>query len=150
MVKLKLSETERYEELKGFFIENGLEVSEEDPVPTDMVKCWKLVDENADPQKLIGAVALAKREGEFIIDGIAVDSGYRKMKLGEMLLELAVEEVKKLSGDSIYLVARVPGFYKAQGFENVHKDDAPIFFECLGCPQYGVSCHPEIMKLNIR
>jgi len=149
MVEFKLSDTEYYEELKDFFIENGLEVSADDPVPTDLVKCWKLNDESVNPPKLIGGVALAKRGGEFIIDGIAVDSGYRKMKLGKMLLDLAVNEAKKLSGDSVFLVARVPEFYKTQGFVTVPEEAAPAFFECLGCPQYGVSCHPEIMKLSI-
>ena len=27
--------------------------------------------------------------------------------------------------------------------------NAPNFFECKQCPQYQVSCHPEVMKLTL-
>ena len=153
MVMIKLTQTDDYAGLTKLFIENELEVSDEEPVPTDVVKAWKIVDENAagdaNPPKLIGGIILSKREGEFIIDGIAVDPGYRKQRLGESLLGKAVEEIRRVSGDRLYLVARAPGFFRTQGFETVAKENAPYFFECLTCPQYGASCHPEVMKLEI-
>ena len=147
---IKLNETGDYEELRKFFIENELEVSEEEgPVPTDIVKCWRMTDDDGSSEKLIGGIVLAKREGEFIIDGIAVDKDYRKLKLGKEMLDKAIEEVKAASGKSISLVARAPGFFRTQGFENVPKENAPNFFECLTCPQFEVSCFPEVMKLKI-
>ena len=41
-----ISETEDYEKLVPFFIENELEFTEEDAeeVPTDVVKCWQITD----------------------------------------------------------------------------------------------------------
>lgn len=149
MKEFKLTETEDYVELRDFFIENELEVSEEEPVPTDAVKSWRLADENGESEKLVGGITLAKREGEFIIDGIAVDQAYRKHKLGGVLLDKAVDTVKSLSGERIYLVARAPGFFRTKGFETVPREEAPTFFECLTCPQYGVNCHPEVMKLDL-
>ena len=143
--QLKLTETDDYDELCAFFIKNELEFSEEDPVPTDLVKSWRLTDEGEKPPKLIGGVVLAKRQGEFIIDGIAVDPEYRELKLGKMLLDAAVSEVHALSGTGIYLVARAPGFFRTQGFERVSEEEAPLFFECQTCPQYNVTCKPEIM-----
>jgi len=145
MVEFTLTQTDDHEELINFFIENELEVPDEDPVPTYYVKCWKIADEN----KLVGAIALAKREGEFIIDGIAVDAGYRKKNLGKLLLDKAIEETRKASGTCIYLVARTPGFFKRQGFIEISKETAPNFFECLDCPQFEKSCYPEIMKLSL-
>ena len=149
MVMAKLTQTDDYEELKTFFIENELEFSEEDPVPTDIVKCWKMTDEGEAGEKLVGGVVLAKREGKYIIDGIAVDPGYRKQNIGKIMLDKAIEEVRAASGDSIYLVARTPGFFRTQGFFTVPKENAPYFFECLTCPQFGKTCHPEIMKLEL-
>ena len=146
---LKLIETDDYETLNEFFIKNELEFSEEDPVPTDLVKCWKMLDESGAVAKLAGGIVLAKREGKFIIDGIAVDPGYRKQNLGKTMLDKAIEEVKDASGDSIYLVARAPGFFRKQGFNNVQRENAPNFFECFTCPQYKITCHPEVMKLDI-
>ncbi len=161
MIDFKIAVTEDYEKLVPFLIKNELEFSEEDPVPTDLVKCWEIVtgprkttDEIEDgdipePGELIGAFVLAKREGEFIVDGIAIDERFRKSRLGEALLNRGIREVKKLGGKCIYLVARAPGFFAKHGFKTVGREDAPNFFECLTCPQYGVDCHPEVMKLEL-
>jgi len=174
MIDFKIAVTEDYEKLVPFLIKNELEFSEEDPVPTDLVKCWEIVtgprkfkddtdsdnssckesiadSSAAEPEsgELIGAFVLAKREGEFIVDGIAIDERFRKSRLGEALLKRGIREVKKLGGSQIYLVARAPGFFAKHGFKTVAREDAPNFFECLTCPQYGVDCHPEVMKLEL-
>jgi len=149
MVEFRLKETDDYTELREFFIENELEFSEDDPLPQDLVKCFRLTDEGGESPKLIGGVALAIRDGVFLIDGIAVDAGYRKMNFGKLLMDKAIEEVRNRSGDSLYLVARVPGFYKALGFESIPKEGAPIHFGCLSCSQFEVSCFPEVMKLRV-
>ena len=138
---------ERYNELIPFFIENELEFSEDEPVATDLIKGWELV-RNQD-QRLVGACILAKRQGEYIIDGIAVDKEFRDIKAGKLLLDQAILEVKKRGGTSIYLVARFPEFFKKAGFKIAEKEDSPNFFECLTCPQYQVSCFPEIMKWEV-
>ena len=41
MLNFKISETEDYEKLVPFFIENELEFSEDEPVPTDLVQAGK-------------------------------------------------------------------------------------------------------------
>ena len=96
MKDFKISVTGDYERLVPFFIENELEFSEDEPVPTDLVKCWNIMDdEGEDGERIIGAFVLAKREGEFIVDGIAIDPKYRKYHLGKALLEKGIEETKK-------------------------------------------------------
>ncbi len=148
MIRFTMRQTEDYEKLVPFFIENELEFSEEEPVPTDIVKCWEVV--HGDDQHLMAALVLAKREGEFIIDGIAVEPIYRKLKIGKILLDKAVEEALSQGGSGIYLVARAPEFFRKYGFQTVPREDAPNFFECLTCPQYGKTCHPEVMKLDFQ
>ena len=143
---IEIRATEDYDRLVPFFIENGLEFSEEDPTPTDLVRCWDAVDDG----KLIGGFVLAKRDGEFICDGIAVDPEYRDRQLGKELLQIGIEETLKRGGDRMYLVARAPGFFRRSGFETVGREAAPNFFECLTCDQYGVSCHPEVMMKVLR
>lgn len=148
MKKYQISETEEYEKLVSFFIENELEFTEEDAeeVPTDLVKCWEITDEG---NNLLGAFVLAKREGEFICDGIAIEEELRGTGLGTKLLRLGLEETIKLGGTRMYLVARAPEFFRKNGFVTVPRQEAPNFFECLTCPQYGVSCHPEVMRIEI-
>ena len=138
---------EGYPKLIPFFIENDLEFTEDEPVSTDLIQGWELI--RTEDEHLVGACVLAKRQGEFIIDGIAVDKEFRDIKAGKLLLDQAISEVKKRAGTSIYLVARAPEFFRKAGFKNAAKEDAPNFFECLTCPQYQVSCFPEIMKLEV-
>jgi N-acetylglutamate synthase-like GNAT family acetyltransferase len=146
-LKLRMSQTEEYDALTDLFIRNDLEFSKEEPVRTDLVKCWKIT--HGEEQFLSAGLALAKRQGEYIIDGIAVEPEYRKMKIGKVILDKAVDEVKALGGDRIFLVARAPEFFRKQGFVTVSRDEAPTFFECLTCQQYSVTCHPEVMRLDI-
>ena len=112
-------------------------------MPTDLVKCWEITDADEE-DKLIGGFVLARREGEFIVDGIAIDPAYRKCRL-----DRGVEETLKQGGRRIFLVARAPEFFRKQGFVTVAREEAPNFFECLTCPQYGVSCHPEVMRMDL-
>lgn len=136
-------ETDDLEALIPFFILNGLEFSEHDDVDHDeIIKCWRAEDEG----KLVGGCVLAKREGKFICDGIATDAGLRGKRLGKALLELLVAEAGILGGTEIFLVARAPGFFAKYGFEIIARDEAPNFFECFSCPQYGESCYPEVMR----
>jgi ribosomal protein S18 acetylase RimI-like enzyme len=163
-----ISETDGYDELVAMFIKNGLEFSEEEasggfPVPTDIVKCWKVTelfaahDEaagspggNSGTGRLIGGCVLALREDSFIIDGIAMEPEYRKLRLGKKLLGLAVGEAKSRGAGEMFLVARAPGFFRKQGFVTIPRGDAPNFFECFTCPQYNRECFPEVMRLDWR
>lgn len=135
--------TDEYDRLVEFFVKNQLEFDGDEEVDTDIVRCYKVTDAG---DRLIGGAVLALREGKFIIDGIAVDSAYRKEKIGEKMLEQVLSEVRSRGGQSLYLVARAPGFFRKNGFSAIDPDSAPNFFECKYCPQYMVSCHPEVMK----
>lgn len=150
MMRLMMHPTDEYERLVKFFVENGLEFDGDEEVDTDIVKCYKVTHGD---DFLVGAVVLAKRQGNFIIDGIAVDKMYRKLNVGETLLKKVIEQVKERGGNSLYLVARAPEFFRKNGFVTVDSDakdagNVPSFYECKQCPQYQVSCHPEVMKLE--
>lgn len=145
MVMINIQATEDYEPLVSLFMRNDLEFSEEEPVPTDLVNCWKAESDG----ELIGGCVLALREGRYIIDGIAVEPEFRKEDVGRQLLQQAIAEVRERGGSSIFLVARAPEFFRRQGFLTVDRSDAPTFFECFTCPQYQVSCFPEVMRLSV-
>jgi len=143
---MRMSQTDDYDRLVKFFVENELEFDGDEEVDTDIIKCYKVT---VDGDKLAGAVVLAKREGRYIIDGLAVDQEYRKHKIGKIMLNKVIEQVKELGGSEVYLVARAPGFFKKNGFKAIDPAGAPNFFECKQCPQYNVNCHPEVMKTVI-
>ena len=147
-MKFILRSTDEYDRLVKFFV--------------DILKCWKISQaegddlkhiktDNRDGKDFIAAgCVLAMREGKYIIDGIAVDPAMRKFGLGRLLINKAKEEVLARGGDALYLVARAPEFFRRLGFETIPADNAPNFFECKYCPQYGKECHPEIMKLDLK
>ena len=130
-----------------FFEANQLEVDAEEVVPTDVVKSWKIT--TRENNNLVGAIVLALRQGEYIIDGIAVEQASRKTNVGKTLLDQAIATVQARGGKRIYLVARAPGFFRKSGFATIPRESAPNFFECLTCPQYGVDCHPEVMLMEV-
>ena len=161
-MKFMMRTTNEYERLVQFFVKNGLEFDGDEEVDTDIIKCWKISqavqedlthikDAHADGRDaLVAGCVLALREGRYIIDGIAVDPALRKAGLGKMLVDKVKQEVLARGGDAIYLVARAPGFFRKSGFGTVPREEAPNFFECLTCPQYGVDCHPEVMRLDLK
>lgn len=146
MLKFKMQSTDEYERLVKFFVENELEFDGDEEVDTDIIHCWKMTHTD---DVLIGGCVLAKRQGKYIIDGIAVTKLFRKFGLGRIMLKKAINEVKKLGGTELYLVARAPEFFRTMGFETVDASNAPLFFECGQCPQYQKTCFPEIMRLGI-
>lgn len=160
-MKFMMRTTAEYERLVQFFVKNGLEFDGDEEVDTDIIKCWKISqaagedlkhvkDAHADGKDaLVAGCVLALREGRYIIDGIAVDPALRKAGLGKILVEKVKQEVLARGGDSIYLVARAPEFFRKLGFHTIDPQNAPNFFECRQCPQYQVSCHPEVMKLDL-
>ena len=147
---LSLWETDEgeYEELTAFGTKNGLEWTrdEDEEVPTDLVQCYKIVTETGS-LSAIGILAL--RESQYVLDGIAVDPAYRHLKLGSLILSKVIEETKRLGGKVLYLVAKAPNFFRANGFQTIDPEDAPNFFECKYCPQYGISCQPEVMRKDL-
>lgn len=144
---LKMSQTEDYEALKKLYIKNDLELDPNDPMPDGVVKNWKIT--HGEEEYLAAGLTLAKYKDEYVIDGIAVEPEYRKMKIGKIILEKAVSEVKALGGRKIFLVARAPEFFRKQGFVTIDKEEAPKVFDCLTCPQFGTKCHPEVMRLDL-
>ncbi len=156
MVTWKLSETEDYGPLLELFIRNDLEYSEGEG-PPNALKMWKIIVEDrvgeqmpeptSSPSDLVGGIVLSLRDGEYCIDGIAVDPPYRKLKLGRMLLDKAIEEARARGGKRICLVARAPEFFKRAGFVTIPREEATINVDCFQCSQYGTKCFPEMMIL---
>lgn len=146
MLKFKMQSTDEYDRLVKFFVENELEFTGDEEVNTEILKCWKVTHTD---DVLIGGCVLAERQGEYIIDGIAVTKLFRKFGIGKIMLNKAIKEVKARGGNSLYLVAKAPDFFRTMGFATVDPENAPVFFECKYCPQYNVKCFPEVMKLEI-
>ena len=149
MLRFKMKETEDFESLVPFFIENGLEYDEDDKAAEDLLQCWKIVHGDENDEHLVAALALSQRDGEYVIDAVAVSKLFRKFKMGKILVDKAVKTVLERGGKRIYIVAKVPEFFEKFGFEVISRDGAPDFSECFHCEQFGNGCSPEVMKLEL-
>jgi len=142
---ISIQESSRYTEIIQFFIDNELEFTEEQKQITDkVINYWEALD----GEKLVGACVLGTREGEYVLEGIAIDINYRKKRIGERLLDKALTQLKELNAQKLLLCARAPGFFKTQGFSIIDRADAP-HVGCKGCDQLGVKCFPEVMVKNL-
>ena len=151
MFKFTINSTEEYRRLREFFEKNGLEYDDDENFDSKegIIKAWKITQGfKSNDDYLIGGCILVNRKGHYVIEGIAVDKVMRKMGLGKIMINKAIDEVKKLGGHEIILIARAPKFYEALGFDTVDPKDSPKLFNCQGCSQYLKECHPEIMKIN--
>ena len=119
---IRIVPVEDHESLNGFYERNGLEISDEEPVGTDAVRSWILYRGD----EMAGAATLAVRQGEYIIDGIALDPQFRGEELGTAMLKTVIDDVRKRGGKRIFLVARAPEFFAWSGFVPVEREDAPM------------------------
>lgn len=148
MMQFKIEYTEDYNALEDLFIKNGLEVGNE-PVATEIVKCWKASYVGNGGETMIGGATLGKRGGEYVVDGVAVEPQYRNRDIGTIMLDKLVEYAKEIGVKKLWLVARAPDFFKNYGFNIVNRENAPNVFGCFNCEQYGNECKPEVMVFNL-
>ena len=87
---VRIVPTDDHEALNAVYARNGLEVTEDAPVSTDTLASWVAY---VDDQQA-GATTLAFRQGQYIIDGIALEEGFRGQGVGTGLLKTVIANVR--------------------------------------------------------
>ncbi len=146
MLRFYIKQTDEYERLIEFLKPMGLEFSDEEIRSDEYLRAWKVIQE---PDYLVGCAILSKRAGEFYVSGIGVDLPMRRTGIGRILMNKLINEVRKMGGERIYLIAKVPEFFETLGFDKVEPEDAPDVSKCPECEQYNVKCYPVIMKKEL-
>lgn len=149
-MRFRFEETKDADLLIEMFERNEIEVSEDEFSDgfTHLIKGFVVFDREAE-EKPVGAVALASRLGQTVINGIAVDPEYRREGLASDLLELVMEEARGLGVKTIWIIARAPLFFAARGFQYISQDEVPEgLFHCIECSQYNKICFPKLMKYD--
>jgi N-acetylglutamate synthase-like GNAT family acetyltransferase len=146
MLRFILRETDEYDRLVQFMTKFGLEFDGEDKVGNKVLRCWKVIQE---PDHLTGGIILSERQGEYILNGIAVDTPMRKSGIGKIMVNKLVTEVRKREGKRIYLAAKAPEFFEKVGFVEVKGHEADHLFTCRQCGQNGSTSMPRIMKMEL-
>lgn len=151
-MKIRYEETMDHNLLTALFDKNEIETAEDEFTGgrTSLVKGFVAFDEEAG-DKLVGGVALARRMEKDIINGIAVAPEYRRKGIAEDLLKLAMAEALFEGVQTIWIVARAPLFFEAQGFQYTTEKEVPLgLFDCPECSQYNKICFPRLMKYSFQ
>ena len=145
---LKFKETHNYLQFKELFISSGLEfnLDKTGEKPEGFIVAYECKNQNGE---LVGAAAICKREGYFVLQDIAVYDLERGKGIGEELLHKCMNKMEALGAEQIYITAKKPRFFERYGFEYVDENKIPDIFSCLNCKQYGNSCVPKFMTYSV-
>ncbi len=147
MLKVRMESTTEYDRIIEFAAAQGLEYDPEEKQDfSNIVGAWKITQPG---DYIIGTIMLGYEEGHYVLHAVAVDPVLRKFGLGRVLVKKAMEKARELGAKEVVLIGRAPEFYSKLGFTEIKPEDSPLEFECLSCPQYQVSCHPQIMRHEI-
>lgn len=143
----RLQRTDDYRGLTELFLKNGLEIDVRDESKKELVQAWEMIE--VQTQKRVGGMALEKRAGEYVLSDMAIEEPYRGNHLGAQMLDKAIQEVGRMGGKKIFLVAKIPDFYKKWKFETMDIKKAPNITNCATCEQFNKECFPEVMCLDL-
>lgn len=132
----------RFREMIPMFIRAGLEYAPGEEEPDGLQICFEVIEKGTG--KRVGGAALAYIQDLFVLKAVAVEPEYQGQRLGTMLVNEAIRETVGRGGSQLYLVAKVPEFYKKLGF-HVVKENAPDISTCNQCERFHHGCDSEIM-----
>ncbi len=123
------------ESLINFYIKNGLEFDENKKYFGTNIRTFVLIEN----EKIIGAVSISIYKCKSFIEALAVDKKYRNKGYGKLLVEKAIEKLKK----PVYTISKVDEFYLKNGF--VYSNEDLIDKECKTCSEYNITCFPKVV-----
>lgn len=123
------------ESLINFYIKNGLEFDENKKYFGTNIRTFALIEN----EKIIGAVSISIYKCKSFIEALAVDKKYRNKGYGKLLVEKAIEKLKK----PVYTISKVDEFYLKNGF--VYSNEDLIDKECKTCSEYNITCFPKVV-----
>lgn len=143
----RLQRTNDYQGLTEMFFRNGLEVDVFDETSEELIQAWEMIE--VESGKRVGGMALERRAGVYVLADMAVEEPHRGNHLGAQMLNKAIDEFKKMGGEQVFLVAKIPDFYRKWNFESMDRETAPNISKCMTCDDFNTVCFPEVMYLNL-
>lgn len=141
-----LQETSDYRSLAKLYSDGGLEVPSIESPSGEVVKHWKCTD---DTGKLIAGATLLYKGRFCVLEYLAVTEDMQGQGIGAKLLRVVEVEAKTRGIHTLWLCGKVPAFYQKFGWLIVDGESAPPISLCQNCPDFQITCTPEIMKKNL-
>jgi N-acetylglutamate synthase-like GNAT family acetyltransferase len=104
-----------------------------------------------DGEKLVGCIALERYAGMDTANWLAVDERYRRRGIAAALYHELEREARARGMRRLWVTARAPAFFLAQGFEPVEpgaERDA-LLGGCPECEQFGRECEPRALTKRL-
>jgi len=121
----------------------------EDEVATN-IRSYVLAKED---EKLVGYTALhihSPRLAE--IRSLIVDEAYRGQKIGQKLVEFALQEAREIGvAEDVLVLTYSPGFFEKLGFVEINKEVIPehkIWADCIKCIHFPI-CNEVAMVYKV-
>jgi N-acetylglutamate synthase-like GNAT family acetyltransferase len=101
--------------------------------------------------QLVGCLALEHSEGLDTPNWLAVDASYRRRGVAAALYAALEREARARGVRQLWVTARAPAFFLAQGFEPAPPGDErdALLGGCLACPQFGRDCEPRALTKRL-
>jgi N-acetylglutamate synthase-like GNAT family acetyltransferase len=102
--------------------------------------------------RLVGCVCLERQSGMDTANWLAVDDGFRRRGIAAALYGELEREALRRGMRRLWVTARAPAFFFAQGFEQVppSAERGLLLGGCLECAQYGRECTPEALAKTLQ
>ena len=105
-----------------------------------------------DDERLVGAICLERQSDLDTVNWMSVDEEYRRRGIAAALYEELEREALARGMHRLWVTARAPLFFLAQGFAPVSggpERDA-LLGGCLDCAQFGRECRPEALTKTLQ
>ena len=140
LVKATLSDIPQMQALVVSEVKEGVILNRsEDEVATN-IRSYVLAKEG---EKIVGYTALhihSKRLAE--IRSLIVDESYRGQKIGQRMVEFALNEAKEIGvEEDVLVLTYLPQFFEKLGFKEINKELIPehkIWADCIKCIHFPV------------
>jgi N-acetylglutamate synthase-like GNAT family acetyltransferase len=104
-----------------------------------------------DGESLVGCIALERYAGMDTANWLAVDRRHRRRGVATALYRVLEQEARARGMRRLWVTARAPAFFVAQGFEPVEPGTGrdALLGGCLECDQFGRECEPQALTKRL-
>jgi amino-acid N-acetyltransferase len=146
-VKAKLSDIAKMQELVRPEIESGVILERSDDEIATNIRSYTLAFEG---DALIGFTALHIHTSYLAeIRSLIVKEGYRGQKIGESLVNKALDEARELGLQRVLSLTYKQSFFERLGFVEIPKESLPehkIWADCIKCKHFPVCNEVSLIK----
>ena len=141
---IEIRRTDDVDGVRALGLECGLEDS---GCEDDVLAAWGAYDGD----HLVGGFTLERHADLYVPNWLAVSEGHRRRGIAEELYVALENDARARGARRLWVTARAPSFFLAQGFTEAEPGDAwdLIMGGCQSCPQYERDCHPRALTKPI-